>query len=90
LPLGGIDAITRAGIPEFLNSWRTLQWWDEEILNYFDDRVTNAFAEGITNKIKVIKRRSYGCRNSFRYRQRVLLGCGHRGSGRPQTHRFSR
>jgi transposase len=41
-----IDAITRAGIPEFLNMWRTMQWWREQILNYFDDPVTNAFAEG--------------------------------------------
>jgi transposase len=38
---------------EFINAWRHMQWWREEILNYFDDRVTNAFAEGITNKIKV-------------------------------------
>jgi transposase len=75
-----IDAITRAGIPEFLNTWRTLQWWSEEILNYFDDPVTNAFAEGITNKIKVLKRRSYGFRDPFRYRQRVLLSCRRRSS----------
>jgi transposase len=73
-----IDAIARAGIPEFLNTWRTLQWWNEEILNYFDDRVTNAFAEGITNKIKVIKRRSYGFRDPERYRHKVLLSCRHR------------
>jgi transposase len=73
-----IDAITRAAIPEFLNTWRTLEWWREEILNYFEDRVTNAFAEGITNKIKVIKRRSYGFRDPFRYRQKVLLSCRHR------------
>ena len=77
-----IDAITDAGIPEFLNTWRTLQWWDEEILNYFDDRVTNAFAEGITNKIKVLKRRSYGFRDPFRYRQKVLLSCSRRSSRR--------
>jgi transposase len=73
-----IDAITRAGISEFLNTWRTLEWWREEILNYFEDRVTNAFAEGITNKIKVIKRRSYGFRDPFRYRQKVLLSCRRR------------
>ena len=73
-----IDAITRAGIPEFLNTWRTLQWWHEEILNYFDDRVTNAFAEGSTNKIKVLKRRSYGFRDPIRYRQKVLLSCRRR------------
>lgn len=84
-----IDAITQAGIPEFLNTWRTLQWWSEEILNYFDDRVTNAFAEGITNKIKVMKRRSYGFRNDTRYRQKVLLACGRRGTGRSSAHRVS-
>ena len=75
-----IDAITRAGIPEFLNTWRTLQWWREEILNYFDDRVTNAFAEGVTNNIKVLKRRSYGFRNPVRYRHKVLLSRRHRRS----------
>lgn len=75
-----IDAITRAGIPEFLNTWRTLQWWREQILNYFDDRVTNAFAEGVTNSIKVLKRRSYGFRNPVRYRQKVLLSRRHRRS----------
>jgi transposase len=77
-----IDAITRAGIPEFLNTWRTLQWWAEEILNYFDDRVTNAFAEGVTNRIKVLKRRSYGFRNPIRYRHKVLLSCRHPKSRR--------
>lgn len=75
-----IDHITTAGIPEFLNTWRTLQWWTEQILNYFDDRVTNSFAEGITNKIKVLKRRSYGFRDPFRYRQKVLLSCRRRPS----------
>ena len=73
-----IDAITRAGIPEFLNTWRTLQWWTEEILNYFEDRVTNGFAEGITNRIKVLKRRSYGFRDPVRYRHKVLLSCRRR------------
>jgi transposase len=75
-----IDAITRAGIPEFLNTWRTLQWWTEEILNYFDDRITNACAEGTTNWIKVVKRRSYGFRDPIRYRQKVLLGSRRRRS----------
>jgi transposase len=70
-----IDQITALGIPEFINTWRTLQHWREEILNHFDDRVTNAFAEGITNKIKVMKRRSYGFRDPLRYRQKVLLSC---------------
>lgn len=70
-----IDHIIEADLPEFTNVWRTLQWWVEPILAYFDDRVTNAFAEGITNKIKVMKRRSYGFRDPVRYRQKVLLSC---------------
>jgi len=63
--------------------------WSEEILNYFEDPVTNAFAEGITNKIKVMKRRSYGFRTDRRYRQKVLLACGRRGTGRSAGHRDS-
>ena len=70
------------------NTWRTLQWWREQILNYFDDPMTNAFAEGITNKIKVMKRRSYGFRDPLRYRQKVLLSCGHGRRGR-LSHRYS-
>ncbi len=73
-----IDHIIEADLPEFTNLWRTLQWWIEPILAYFDDRVTNAFAEGITNKIKVMKRRSYGFRDPVRYRQKVLLSCRRR------------
>ena len=55
-----IDHIIETDLPEFTNIWRTLQWWVEPILAYFEDRVTNFFAEGITNKIKVMKRMSYG------------------------------
>jgi hypothetical protein len=61
-------------------AWRTLAHWRDEILNYLDDPVTNAFAEGITNKIKVMKRRSYGFRDPVRYRHRVLLSCRRRAS----------
>lgn len=75
-----IDHIIEADLPEFTNLWRTLQWWVEPILAFFDDRVTNAFAEGITNKIKVMKRRSYGFRDPVRYRHKVLLSCRHRSS----------
>ena len=75
-----IDHIIEADLPEFTNSWRSLQWWVEPILAYFEDRMTNAFAEGITNKIKVMKRRSYGFRDPTRYRHKVLLSCRRRSS----------
>jgi transposase len=75
-----VDHINEAGLPEFTKVWQQLQPWVEPILAYFDDPVTNAFAEGITNKIKVIKRRSYGFRNPVRYRHKVLLSCASRSS----------
>jgi len=33
------------------------------LLNYFNHRIDNGKAEGINNKIKVMKRQSYGCRD---------------------------
>lgn len=84
-----IEAVEESGLPELKNAWRTLQWWRDQILNHLDVPVTNAFAEGITNKIKVMKRRSYGFRNDQRYRQKVLLACGRRGTGRSSAHRVS-
>jgi transposase len=60
-------------LTELKNVWKTLRHWREPILAYFDDRVNNGFAEGITNKIKVMKRMSYGFRNPGRYQRKVLL-----------------
>jgi transposase len=37
--------------------------WLGEIVAYFDNRTTQGVVEGINNKLKVIKRRSYGFRN---------------------------
>lgn len=60
----------------FIEVAQTLQAWHTEILNYFNSRLTNGYAEGVTNKIKVIKRRAYGCPNFPSFRRRVLLACG--------------
>ncbi len=68
-----VHNLEAAGLEELSSVWGTLRWWREPILNYFDDRQTNGFAEGVTNKIKVMKRRGYGYRNSDRYRSKVLL-----------------
>jgi transposase len=73
-----ISNVGASGLAEFINLWRTLNNWREQILAYFDDPMTNAFAEGITNKIKVIKRMSYGFRDPIRYRHKVLVGCRRR------------
>lgn len=84
--VGNLPAV---GLPEFTNTWRTLQHWREPILAYFDHRVTNAYAEGITNKIKVMKRTAYGFRSPERYRAKVLLSTRHRRSNGGSAHRFS-
>lgn len=62
-----------SGLPEFIEAAGTLRRWEEPILNYFGPRWTNGYTEGVNNKIKVIKRRGYGCRNFQNFRCRILL-----------------
>ena len=50
--------------------------WKDEILHSFirfgDKRLHNGYIEGINNKIKVIKRVSYGYTNFFHFRNRIM------------------
>ena len=54
----------------------SLKSWRDGILNYFKHPVSNAAAEGLNNKIKVIKRRSYGFREFEYFRLKVLQCAG--------------
>ena len=47
--------------------------WKPYILNFFESRLTNAFIEGCHNRIKLIKRMSYGFRNFTNYSLKVTL-----------------
>lgn len=49
-----------SGLKPFLKLAKRLTRWAQGILAYFDYHITNAVSEGINNKIKVLKRRSYG------------------------------
>ncbi|MGP8314962.1 ISL3 family transposase [Enterocloster aldenensis] len=60
------------GIKEFEDCARTYRAWRKEILNAFKYRLTNGPTEGFNNKIKVLKRSSYGIRNFKRFRTRIL------------------
>ena len=51
----------------------TLIRWKPYILNFFERRTTNAFIEGCHNKIKLIKRMSYGFRNFRNYVLKITL-----------------
>lgn len=57
-----------------VNQWgRTLKHWRVYILNYFNSRTTNAFTEGAHNKIKMIKRMSFGFRNVQTYIRKMMI-----------------
>jgi transposase len=43
------------------------------LLNYFDHRITTAKVEGINNKIKVLKRRAYGYRDTQYFKLRIYF-----------------
>jgi len=60
-------------IPEFKDCITALHNWATPILNSFRWKYTNAFTEGSNNRIKVIKRISYGYRRFDRFRKRILL-----------------
>ena len=48
-----------------LQKWsRTLTRFEDQILNYYDSGgLTNAYTEGVNNKLKLVKRTSFGFRN---------------------------
>lgn len=49
-----------SGIKECIKLGKTLSNWEEEINNIQKYNINNGFVEGKNNKIKVIKRISYG------------------------------
>jgi len=52
---------------------KTLTTLEEDILNYFDNRTTNAFTEGVHTKIKMLKRTSFGFKNTEIYIKKMML-----------------
>lgn len=59
-----------------LRQWaRTLNYWQDEILNYFDKKTTNAYLEGINCKLKLVKRISFGFRNKEIFIRKAILSC---------------
>ena len=68
-----ISEVERSCLTCFDGFIKTLQNWMEEITNYFLKRETSGFVEGFNNKIKVLKRRSYGIYNLTHIYQRLFL-----------------
>lgn len=61
-----------SGLKEFEKCADTYRRWSKEILNAFKYGITNGTTEGFNNKIKVLKRISYGIRSFERFRTRIL------------------
>lgn len=61
-----------ANLSEFNACLDTFTRWSKEILAAFDCGFSNGFTEGTNNKIKVLKRISYGVKNFNRFRNRIL------------------
>lgn len=69
-----ISTAEQSQLPEFEKCAATYRHWSKEILNAFKyGHLTNGPTEGFNNKIKVLKRSSYGIRNFKHFRTRILL-----------------
>ncbi len=58
-----IEALSKSGIKECMYLSKTYRNWYLEIVNSFESKIDNGFVEGYNNKIKVIKRVSYGIKS---------------------------
>lgn len=67
-----IEEVMYSDIKPMVDCAKTMNNWKTEILDSFTTSCTNGFIEGCNNKIKVLKRISYGCRNFKRFRNRIL------------------
>lgn len=57
-----------------VKAWaKTLSRWYDGILQYFERHTTNGYTEGVNNKLKVIKRLSYGFKNVDNYIRKAML-----------------
>jgi transposase len=65
-----------SGLRPFRKLAKRLNRWVHGILAYFQHRITNAVSEGINNKIKVIKRRSYGFHDMDYFFLKILNATG--------------
>lgn len=62
----------QSGLQEFIKVSFTYQNWSKEILNSFEYPYTNGYIEGCNNRIKVLKRVSFGMPRFARFRRRIM------------------
>jgi len=65
-----------SALQPFLKLAKRLNRWKDGILAFFKIRISNGISEGINNKIKVIKRRSYGFHDINYFFLKILNATG--------------
>ncbi len=70
------DKVHRSGLTCFDKFLKTLDNWLDKIANYFTSRLSSGFVEGLNNKIKTMKRRSYGILRTETWFQHLYLDLG--------------
>lgn len=68
-----IEKLLDSGIKECIKLGKTYKNWHEEIINSFKYKIDNGFVEGYNNKIKVIKRVSYGIKKFSTLKKLIQL-----------------
>lgn len=68
-----LELVKVSQLKEFHNLLSSFKSWNHEVVNAFLLPFSNGFTEGCNNKIKVLKRISYGIKNFDRFRNRILL-----------------
>ena len=69
-----ISTAEQSQLEDFEKCASTFKNWSKEILNAFKySHISNGPTEGFNNKIKVLKRTSYGIRNFKHFRTRILM-----------------
>jgi transposase len=68
-----IQQVQDSGLHCFDDFLKLLLVWWEEITNYFIQRENSGFVEGFNNRVKVLKRRSFGIFNLKHLFQRIFL-----------------
>ncbi len=68
-----ISTLTLTDDGELISWGSTLLRWKKPILNYWNSKSTNGFIEGMHNKMKLIKRISYGFKNKKVFIYKIML-----------------
>ncbi|SUP37101.1 Transposase and inactivated derivatives [Veillonella criceti] len=85
-----LSLVEASELPEFQSLLKTFTFWRTEIINALTLPYSNGFTEGCNNKIKVLKRCSFGLQNFERFRNRILFINAKKGHATTMSHVLSK